>query len=308
MTTQESEGAGAGNSGGSVDFQTGAPSTQPGSMASFFAHTVSEGDAAESTVGNPVDDDPGQADSSGQEKTPPAGDKKPASNDGGKPGTAPDKKPGGDGSQDTINVLLQKVEALEKALTKPGKEGDDPGRTDGKDDGAGETAEAFEPLSKEELELLWEEDPKAARDYEREVQGKELSALKKQLQDIQGEQAFNQEMQELGRIGQEFDTKQGAGSFQAIQDQLGDPKYLKDLFEKNPEVAHMIRPMIVANDRIGVTRVLLREASNHNRGHQQQQQRVSTPASTGGGIATKAPAKIDSMADAFAASKAEFET
>jgi len=67
----------------------------------------------------------------------------------------------------------------------------------------------------------------------------------------------------------------------------------------------MIKPMIDKQDRIGVSRVLFREAAIFNRGLANRKQARSVSPSTGGNVSTKTTPRIESIADAFAAAKAE---
>jgi hypothetical protein len=205
-----------------------------------------------------------------------------------------------DESQATIKALQDRINSLEKNLgkkTETAEGDDDPGRESKEDE--------FQPLTNEELDLLYEEDPKAAREYERTMHQRELDGMKKSLGEIQEERNRNAEMASIASFEKDFDAREGQGSFQTIQAQITDPAYLEKLFTENPDIRTMIKPMIDKQDRIGVSRILFREASIFNRGLASRRQARSVSPSTGGNVSTKSTPRIESIADAFAAAKAE---
>lgn len=185
-------------------------------------------------------------------------------------------------AEGAFEKLTKEFEDFKKANEKP------PKPEEGKEDKGGDGDEGSDQeteLTEEELDVLWNEDPAAARKYERAQMEKKFQSLLEPFQEALDreaqERANRAESEALSSFKTTFEKENGEGSFEKVSTKIGEQKFLETVFSKNPTAAAAIRGLIKEGDRPGVFKILMQEAVKLEAKVKQEKSDRSIPPDTG---------------------------
>jgi hypothetical protein len=211
-------------------------------------------------------------------------------------------------NQEAAKKITEQAELIKKLQAGSGKA---PGNPDadpngGDPDGGSDDDTTLPDLSEDELDALWEQDPAAARRYERKLSesrfSKAMEPFQKIMDQMESDARFSQEMAAIKELSSDFDKDHGQGAFEKIQEQISDDAFLNKLLT-TAKLGPTIQSLIRTGDKLGVIRIITREAKNYNDSIAAQKRQRSSPSDTGSGPTTEAGEKIESVKDAYRAAK-----
>lgn len=215
-----------------------------------------------------------------------------------------------------ITELSQELARL-KADTKPagtgaGDQHDDAGSEDAQaDDQSGTTPGNAGGdlltddmiLTSEEEDALWAEDPDAARQYRdayvKTMVARERDPIANELQQARADAQRANDEAAVFQLATRVDKEHGEGSYQRIEKQLQDEKYMAKLMA-DEVIKETLQPLLKSNP-LAAMKFLVREVIAFDARVAAQKRARSHPAGTGAGVPTESPdPAVKSMSDAVA--------